>query len=164
MNIIVKDKSTGSYSEIPYPNIDNVELEGLTDQYNLYTITHEERPDINENIGYLVDDIQFTEKKDDDYPFLLKAVKGFKVITHSHEEIITRLNESIGQYIENNYPLWKQTRDQWRIINNDERADYYKSLFQWADRLRAERDSRENDYIQNNIFPSFEWEPKPEKQ
>lgn len=104
-------------------------------------------------------DIVLTEEIHEEYDHLLKAVKEWELVEYPQESIISKLDDSLGEHLDANYPVWKRTKHLRELETADEeRAAYIQSLFDWEDRCRTERDLRETEYLNNNVFPSFEWE------
>lgn len=160
-------------TECLYPRHDMGEVIGLPPNHEYYIIKQAERPVYNPDIEFLRPLEILSEDRDNEFLHLKICYRDYEIVPHRKEVIIRKLNDSVGEHIENELPLWKQIKYIQKKLklkekqnNSDdeiEELNYYNSLEEWADRCRIERDKREEDYLNNNIIPSFIWEGKPEK-
>ena len=117
----------------------------------------------------------FTEEINE-YSHIKNAYVEYEITDISNEEIIERLNISLGTYLDEVYPLWERAKHAgegsyilWNKTESDltteelTRKSYIDNMYNWITRCRKERDEREKNLIENNEFPSFEWEPRPQQ-
>jgi hypothetical protein len=121
-------------------------------------------------------DLQKTTEKFEGLDHLLIAYQNYTVNRFSNEQIITNLNNALGQHLDQ-IPTWKETKysqylfefilkiNSGESLSDDEqtRYDYYNSIIAWKRRCRDERDLREKNLIENNILPSLIFEEIPVK-
>ena len=154
--------STGVSIECDYPRGDKNKVIGDT-IHTYYFIKEIKKPTYDKNKSFLV------QNEDE---LVLGATyktnvcnRSWSVEDYPNEVIIQRLNDSLGSHLDFNYPIpirIKHIREKDKSITNQARKDYIESLQNWEDSCRTECDDREQQFIDNNISPSFEWESKPE--
>ena len=163
--------------EVNYPHIDIANpVAGLDGGIVYYYIDKLERPEIDFNKSYLKPTEVLTDKIHPEYSHLLVCERGYEVVDYPNETIIEKLNTAVGEWIESRMPLWKQSKYLGRYIGlkdlNKEglldqdrinEMNYYLSLWEWADKCRSDRDLREHEYINNDVFPSFVFDEMPPK-
>lgn len=176
MNVIKKYINSDKFEYTKYPRADMGKLVGSDPDLEYY-ILEDNPPVYDENIFKLKQGgVNFTNEDHEIYSALKKAVREYELIELSKDDTIKKLNDSLGQHIDSRYPYWKQvkhTAEATRLYvemgqNNwgeyeQLRFQYIMALANWARGLRQERDQREIEYRDNNIFPSFEWNEMPEK-
>lgn len=143
-----------------------------------YYFIEEIKPINTDSIRYYLkpNKVVLTEEKHPEYSHFLKAVKEWELVEFSQDLIIEKLNHSVGDWIESNFPIWKQTKYLSRFIyldmlkrdesiTEDQLTEmaYLNDLDNWVIKCRADRDLRESDFINNGVFPSFEWDLMPTK-
>lgn len=167
--MIVIKKEGDSIKEVKYPANDiKKPIVGLEKDIQYYWINETERPSFNPNKSRLSDEFVLTDDIHPEYKHLLVCNKIWKIIDFDAQIVIKKLNDSLGNHLDTEYLT------QTRIKHSDElngvygevtqeRIDYLMELKQWQKRCIDERDKRELDFLNNNIFPDFIWEPKPIK-
>lgn len=163
-------------TEYPNKSLKNAVL-GLSNLIKYFYIEEENEPEYNSNQSYLSSSYELTDVFHDTYTHLLIATKTYTVSDYDSDIIIEKLNTSVGDHIESALPLWKQNKYLSRYIYLKELLDsgeitddqisemqYLGDLDTWANECRAERDNREEEYLNNGTFPSFEWDEMPTRQ
>ena len=160
-------KINDEIKEVEYPHVDiSNSVAGLADGIAYYFIKQSERPIYDAQKSYLKPTEVLTDKKHAEYPHLLICERGWDVVDYCQQVIIQKLNASLGEHLDNVYPLWERQKhsDELLIGNPDtDRKAYIESLKTWEFTQRQERDNREANYLTNGIFPSFTWELRPAK-
>lgn len=160
-------KINDEIKEVEYPHMDiATPVVGLSQGILFYFIEQQERPVYDAFKSYLKPFENLTDKKHPEYSHLLLCERGWEVVDYSQQTIVQKLNASLGEHLDNEYPLWERQKhsDELLIGNPDaERKTYIESLKTWEFSQRQERDNRETEYLTNGVFPSFTWEPRPEK-
>lgn len=111
-------------------------------------------------------DTILTNEKHIDYPHLLKAIKNYELVEYSKDYVIDQLNKSLYDLLDIEYPIYVRQKHSDEIMftkPNEERVAYITSLKNWELGQRLEKEKRVFEYINNNTFPSFIWESKPQK-
>jgi len=177
MSYIVRDKQTLEFNVIKnYPRGDESKpIDGLEENLEIFKII-DVAPlfDINKQ-RLSIDGYLFTNEAYNEH---IKIAKLNYIISDiPPDEIIKKLNNSLGNHLDSNYPFWEQNKHSGKGLRyistlmqggtpTQEESSYINSkvivLADWARRCRDERDKREKNYLENNIFPSFEWEMRPE--
>ena len=178
MDFIIYNKVTKSIERITdkYPRKDISEpLEGAAD-YQLYVIDHTipAFDELKQTVKVLPNYALTTEKYLN-HSHILIATK-YQLIDKTKDEVIEALNDSLGKHLDTSYPFWEQNKHSGRALRyisslsmggtpTAEETNYINRkvvvLADWASRCRVERDNREKEYRDNDIFPSFEWEARP---
>lgn len=184
MIVLKVDNKTGKQETIKYPRHDlgPIELSGDAD-YSFYAIVEDTLPeDFNPEKSYYNRNIILTTDKYVDenlgqLDHILIARNTYVVIDYDQSEIIRKLSESVGLHIESNLPLWKQNKYLSRYIylsqllaNNTisesqiVEITWLGDLDTWSNQCRTLRDERENEYVNNGIFPDlYNWPEMPIK-
>ncbi len=172
---VIYDKETknGSIRE-EYLNKDISKPIDLDDNLEIYKVI-DVKPDYNVDSQRLKkDSYLYTDDLFEDYKHLKIANVNYIVEDIPQDEIIERLNNSLGAHLDNSYPLWERAKHSgignyilWNKTEGEltsvELATKAKidNTYAWITQCRAERDEREQNYKDNDIFPSFEWEERP---
>jgi hypothetical protein len=158
----------GKWEYCEYPRHDMQPVDSTIEGVQFYLVKEEERPEYDSARGSMKQkELVLTNETDNENPHFKIAVKGWEVVSFTQDQIIQRLNDSLGQHLDSNYPLWQRQKhtDELNMMHSSpERIAEISALKTWEFECRAERDKREQEYINTNQFPSFEWEPKPEKK
>lgn len=159
--------------EYPRAHIDEPII-GIEEGIIFCVIEEADAPTFNPDKSFLkvVYEMDFTPRAD--YPHLCTCVKRYDVIDYTQNTIIDKLNESyeeaqntvpqaerINNIADMMYYLYLQD---YGVLSAEQsiKMQYINSLDNWRIRLRLEREKRELEYLTDNIFPSFEWELKPQ--
>lgn len=175
MRVIYKTKLV--QREIDYPNADIakpieninkaklngkfVEISKDSDEWiDLYFIeeTFDVNPDQNKYDLIRQPDI-LTTKVHPTYSHLKICERKWILQEKSQQEIISRLNFELGNYLDSEYPVYKRDKDL-RLISFSKEKDANKlkliqDLDTWMDTCRSLRDARELNYVNNGVFPEF---------
>lgn len=169
---LIKDRKTGEIVErTNYPNKDiSKPLLGATvDVYKLVS----ESKEYNQMTHKLVNDgYEFTNEPYEGHEHIKIAKIKYSELQLSNEEIISKLNQSLGSFLDKNYPLWERAKHagEGNYINWDkdnltqeqlDRKAYIDSIYAWITRCRLDRDNKENELLTNGILPDFNWEKRP---
>lgn len=144
------------------------------DNNEIFVIVEEVRPDYDTNKSYLRKTITYTEDFQPGFYQVKVCRYDWKVVNHSKETVIQKLNESLGIYLDEQYPIWERIKHAGEgnyillaMIEGDitqdqlDRKTYIDTVYDWITQCRADRDIRENEFVNNDIFPSFEWTDRP---
>jgi len=157
-----------------YPRADISEpLEGVND-IQIYVII-DKKPNYNPDKSCLkIGKIELTTKVFEKYNHLLIANQLYDIVDFPKETVIDSLNESLGSHLDEQYPLWVRSKHagEGTIILQAQldgvatpeqliRKTFLISMYDWATKCRVDRDIREKEYKDNDIFPSFKWDNKP---
>lgn len=157
MKVIYKDAEIQREQE--YPNIDIlIPIIGLNEGIQFYFI--QENIIENPNPGrfnIVTKDLEFTNEVHPDYNHLLICKREMELIEKPQSEIIKRLNDDLGYYLDEVYPLWERNKhlSEFLFEATPERIEYITKLGKWITDCRNERQRREDDYLNENIFPEF---------
>ena len=165
MKVVKKNIETGDVFRTKYPRLDESEIAGLKSCYKYYMIIEEPRPQCNPNTHKL----EFVTRYEEKHPIFDHfgvATDTYDIVQLPNESIIANLNSSVGMFIDMHFPTWKQSKylSLLSIGCNTDTEAFIREMFDWANSLRTNRDNREKQLLENNILPSFEWEPKPERK
>jgi len=121
-----------------------------------------------------VGEIELTTEIYEGNEHILIANQLYEVINYTSEDVINKLNESLGTHLDENYPIWERVKhagegnyillsmiDGKLTKEQSDRKKYIDDVYDWITKCRADRDVRELDYIEKNKFPSFEWDVRP---
>jgi len=149
MKVIKRIKSTGQLIKTEYPAIWGTLVYKLDDNLEFFEIKQLPIPEFNSHQYTAVEKLTITENIGE---FLPICEVGFELIEKSKESVLNDFNTLFGNFIDENYPLWQRIKD---ISNPSENGAL--RLAKEAE-LRSNRDSMELDYIDNDIFPNFNFE------
>ncbi len=146
MIVIKYIKSTGAVQKVKYPGIWPNPLKGLDADIEYYEIQALEKPAYNPHQFDLVEQWNLSETKGE----LLNICEvSWQLQEKSQAEVISNFNHAFGSFIDSAYPLWQRIKDlNFQSIDGDLRKAQEASL-------RELREQRESDYINNQIFPDF---------
>lgn len=163
--------------EVNYPHIDiSKPVAGLQEGILYYFIEEKEKPVYNSEKSYLKPFENLTERIHDEFNHLLICERGFEVVDFPKEQIIEKLNLAVGDWIESRLPVWKQVKYISRFMYLDilkaegtateeqlREMSYLNDLDNWVIKCRNDRDLREKDLIENDVFPLFYFDEMPQK-
>jgi len=175
MKYIVFNKKTKEQKILEaYPRKDISEPLVGAEDIRMYVII-DKRPIFDENKSSLkIGEIELTSDVYENHKHLLIANQLYDIIDYPKEVIINKLNTSLGNYLDEQYPLWERAKhagegnyillDMIVGKNTTDQLDrklYIDSVYNWITKCRADRALREKEYLENDIFPSFEWDKRP---
>jgi len=163
MKVLRLNKKTGEKDVVTYPRADLKPVVDLSEDIEFYGIIKEAIPCFDYRTHEIKTIETFYEDAFEGRSHIKTLIKSHEIEQLSNERITQELNNSVGIHIDTNYPLWKQNKHALEIQIGTclDRINYITGLFSWAQRCRAERDNRENELVNNNKLPLFEWEQKP---
>ena len=174
MKVIYKDANLQVEKDYPAWDISEP-IKGLDESIQFYYIETEKPENPNHDKYDLIKkpDV-LTENVHPDYSHLKICERVYELVEKSKDEIINRLNTELGIYLDSNYlPAIrdKHVRELYRLNESTlltseqiERRDYLLSLDNWLNECRIERQRREDEYLNNDIFPDFfNYPQKPQK-
>lgn len=160
MKVLKVNTETNKRELVPYPRTDLKPAIGLDANIDYYGIVEGEKPTINHNTHYLKIVEVFSDEPYQEMTHIKTYMKKYESHQLSNGQIINNLNNSLGNHLDSGFPLWKQIKYLKELANGitPERKAEIQPYFDWQNRCRAERDLRENELINNNELPSFDWE------
>lgn len=167
LRVITAEDGTTTKEVVNYPASDlSIEISGLDGSIVFYYINEETAPDYDSNIQYLVASYELTTDYSEDYPNLLIANKTYIATYYDNDTIITALNNNLGEFLDDNYPVWQRNKHLWELNNDsditDDRKTYIESLFSWLETCRGARDAAETALTENGTYPTFDsWDSMP---
>ena len=132
-----------------YIRADKTPIIGLDSSIEYYEIKVMPYPDnYDPNKHNISEVLTLTENKGE---FLKICLAEWQLTEKPQAEVLKNFNTSFGIFIDAAYPLWQRVKDY--SIKTDE------GLLRQAQEkaLRDERQQREDDYINKNIFPNFKF-------
>jgi hypothetical protein len=184
MKVIYKDKF--QIVEKEYPNVDitkpinglnQIKVDGImipldsksNDRIEYYYInetkTDNENPEKFDLIK-LADEL--TNKQHDILTHLKVCNRKWVLVEKPKEQIIQKLNDELGIYLDSIYPIWERTKHNaegsYIILSiiqktaspeNLERKKYLEEMLNWVTECRQIRQQREIDYLEFGKFPEF---------
>jgi len=164
--MIVRKYQNGKDWDWEYPRADIKEpVQQLEEGIVFCFIEETEKPEYNPEKSYLKPVNRLDLSPNKTYPHLGTCYREWEIVDFPAETIVQRLNDTMGEHLDANYPqpVRLKHNEELQFRNpSTERIDKIMKLKEWEWRIRDEKDKRELDFINNNIFPSFEWEEKPE--
>lgn len=139
----------------------------LDDGLQYYFIENDAISNPNHNQYYIErGSIELTDEEHPDYPHILKAVQTYSLVEYSSVVVLAELKRSFGEWVDNEYLPQTRTKHSDELAGiygevSEERTLYIKSCKSWYYNLIIEYNNRVENYTNNNVFPSFEWESKP---
>lgn len=108
-----------------------------------------------------------TDKIHPEYKHLKICERTWELVEKPESEIIQRLNDELGLYLDEQYPAWerdKHVRKELFSKSNHEDKAYIKALDSWMDECRALRDIKQAEYLSGYWDFDFKtWIAKPLK-
>lgn len=150
MIALLHNKTTQETDKKEYPTKWGSVVPKLDYDLEWYELNYNAVPDgYNQNKHDLVELIELTEQLGE---FLKVAVVSYSLVEKTQAVVLENFNNSFGAFIDTAYPVEIRLKDR-----------YYPSVkgalrIEKETALREDRENRESDYLNNNIFPSFEWE------
>lgn len=151
MKFVKHDKKTDLFSITSYPRIDFAPIEGLNPNIEYYVLNEYNKTDIDTNYFDISVSFLSTEKPHPVYSHLKICDEIITTTRKSNEEIIEAMNYTFGKFMDENYPIAIRVKD---INFPNEKTTERRAK---ESTLRTERENRENDLINTNILPSFDW-------
>lgn len=138
-----------------------------------YLTVEDIKPEYNPKTQYLSSTETLTDNIHPKYPHLLINQKSWVVENFPTENIINELNDSLGIWLDEEYPVWKRIKHMNRLItlntiSNLSEAEvneknYIEALQNWEQSCRNVRDIREQEFLTNGTFPLLTWDNQPTK-
>lgn len=158
----------GEIKEVDYPHVDiSKPVVGLDKAIKYYFIEQADKPAFDADKSYLKPTQTLSTDVHPKYKHLLICYRGYEIIDYTQAAIIQKLNDSLGNHLDNEYPLWERQKHSDELAFGSpttERKAYIESLKTWEFAQREERDNRESEYITNGVFPDLHnWESRPPK-
>jgi hypothetical protein len=188
---VIKNKHTGYTkftNDYPGEDISKMPHGFESDKFDLYVLI-DEKPDHSELQQLIETGTIYTEKYHHELSHLKICYRQYDVIDIDKNKIINQLNTAFGDYIDNQYPVWKRLKhndeldslqrslfdrakssiisifssnETYLLEEEKKRRDYINNMNLWLQRCRDERDFREKELIENNKYPDMiNWEAVP---
>lgn len=173
---LIRNEKTGEVvKKEKYPARDEDRpVVGLGEDLTIYKLK-DVKPLHNDNVEFLFNKgYLFTEET---YNAFIKIAKiDYEVVACLENEVVEKLNLSLGAHLDSLYPFWEQNKHSGKAIRyihtllaggtpDQTDTDYITSkvlvLADWAKRCRDARDLKEKEFIKRGKVPAFEWEPRP---
>jgi len=147
MRVIKHIKSTGEKIKQEYPAIWPTPIYRLDSNLEFYEIQIMPYPEnYNPNQHNAVEILTLTETQGE----LLKiCLIEWDLQEKPQSEVLTNFNNSFGTFIDDAYPLWKRIKDFSQPTDEGTIRQAQEAS------LREERQAREDAYLNENIFPNF---------
>jgi hypothetical protein len=166
---LIRDKKTKEVKErYGYPNSDpSKELTGFDyDNYDLFVVVENEKPIIDENKEFSELVEKFSLKKSGKYARTRIFERSWEIKQLPTQTVRNKLNKSLGEHLDSEYPEWKRQKHSDELNGvfgeiTEERKRYIQNCKNWEKSCREERRKRDEEFLTNEVFPSFEWEPRP---
>ena len=174
MKYIIRNTETLEYNELKsYPAKDESKpLHGLDEDLEIFKIVDElpeydkDRQRISKDGYIFTDELYNSHLKIANINYLIAEI--------SQDEIVGKLTTSLGTHLDEQYPMWERIKHSGEgnyIVETQitkeltqaqiDRRTYIDSVYKWTVKCRDDRDLREKELIDNNTFPSFEWDDRP---
>lgn len=167
MEVIKLNKLTGEKRRANYPAIWPNKIIGLDENLEFFEIEQQSKPSYNP-IQYELKEIVTID---------VKAVISYEKTKKSDTHIILALNDSVGKWIDSNYPLWEQNKHTGKVlryfnlINSGKTPtvqelryiDYIQLCADWATECRDLRDEYQSIIENGEDLPIITWPIKPIK-
>lgn len=159
----VIDLETGDKSKINYPRKDLAPLRAMgRDMGRLTKQFYFIEDEIPKNFNPIYQTLKKTEEFTDELYQNKLHIKICKVkneiVKLSQDEIIINLNNDLGFYLDNEYPIWEREKHNSQLLyfqytkkeddldeEDEDIINYILSTFEWAEECRALRAKYEND-------------------
>lgn len=180
MEFIITNKNNKilkSWRKYPGKDIKEAPNGFMHNNFNIYIVI-DEIPEYNtdfQNIKKL-DGYKFTEDTYHGNRHIKICNPIYEVTNKSSYQIIRVLNDSLGQFLDSEYPLWERAKHAgegcyilWNKTEEElteeelKRKEYIDSTYKWITSCREERDRREIEFLTNDVLPSLDWESRPRK-
>jgi len=175
MNIILYNKITKERIFKKYPRNDLEPIVGLSDDIIVYYVIESDKPNYDNRTHSLKFNEIWSDDIYEDKEHIKICYKNYYLSQLPNEIIIENLNNSVGDWIDNNYPLWEQNKHTGQILRLrlqkeksewDEfdiaRYEWIINTADWVRSCRLKRDLYEYE-LMNNIIPDFIWDNRPDK-
>jgi len=173
MDFIFYNTKTGVGVTKKYPRNDLEPIIGLSDDIKIYLILEERIPSYDQNRYFIKKNESYTDEIYENHEHIFIYRISWELIEFPKQKIINKLNDSLGNFLDSQYPMWERTKHLMEYMElqnkknglNDEemqRLEMIGYLNNWMNQCRAERDNKEKEFITNNIFPDlYDWEIRP---
>lgn len=177
MKFIIKDNKGKTVKELNnYPNINmGDKLVGFDyDKFIIYVIVEDNRPAYDPDKEFLQKNEECTDIIYPGSHQIKMCFHRWEVLKHQQSVIIEKLNASLGNHLDEQYPIWERAKHAgegtyilWDKSENKitqaqlDRKAYIDSVYAWITKCRTDRDKKETEFINKKIFPSFEWTDRP---
>jgi hypothetical protein len=137
-----------------------VDIDSLDESYQQLYFIQEIMPE-NTNIHRYdcvrQEDI-LTDNFHPEYKHLKICMREWKLVEKSKEVVIDNLNQLYGQYLDCQYPQPVRISHILELQSgtSESRKQYIESLQSWLLECKADREKRISEYLENNLFPSFD--------
>jgi len=149
MEVIQYNKITGKYITEEYPRIDTKPVINLAEELEYFEIVKEVEPSYNINEYTIHINTILTEQKSSKFPALKVAIIEYELQLIPKNEVISNFNNAFGTFIDSAYPIWQRVKDLTASTNEGTIRQAQEAS------LRETRQERELLYINDNIFPDF---------
>lgn len=177
MKVLLYNKLTKEKREIEYPRQDLNPVLGDAIGNEYFFIEETSLPeDYNSIVHNIVPSIEFTEECLETSQHIKKAKKVYTIEARQDREISSTLDNSVGNWIEAHYPVWKQVKYISRYIylsqlvslglateNINKEIRFLNDLDSWYNECRQLRDTKMKGWELDKEIPRLEW-PKPPKK
>ena len=163
MKVLRLDKNTGDKKIVVYPRQDLKPIIGLDENITYYGIIEESRPVHDYRTHSLKTVETFNDDAFEELLHIKTYTKSYSIEQLPNETIISNLNNSVGNHLDSSFPMWKQIKYLKELANGitDERKAEVQPFFDWQNKCREERDLKEDELLNDNKLPSFDWEVMP---
>jgi len=150
MEVIKHIKSTGEKIKQEYPAIWPTPIYRLDKDLEFYEIQTLPKPaEYNSEKHNIAEIWTLTENIGE---FLKVCLIEWQLTDKPQSEVLTNFNNAFGAFIDNAYPLWQRVKD---VSHTTDEGTIRQA--QEAS-LREERQAREDVYLNENIFPNFNFQ------
>lgn len=162
MKVLFKNIETDEVWEGNYPRKDISEpVQGLSKDIEIYYI-NETKEDLINSLKY-----KLVKQKDNlsndnhnEYKHLKLCNRNWIRVEKTKEEVISNLNSTLYNILDREYPLIERIKDSDEMIYgnpDNDKENIIRTKKKWEQDLRTLNRQRIKDYIENDIFPSFEF-------
>lgn len=171
MRVIRRNTLTGETSQMQYPREDMQPLLGYPIEYVFYSISDDKFTGVLDTRTHqLISSGEFTEDRDPRYNHLFIYRVTYSVERLPIDYILLNLDNSVGNHIEGNFPVWKQLKYlhkqvklKSKSLTQEEAKEYLyiTDLLEWCNVVRLERDNMATELELWGILPTFNFTPMP---
>lgn len=147
MKVIKHVKSTGEKSKVEYPAIWGEPVYRLDEDityYEIQILPYPENYDVHKH-----ELIEVCTITDNIGTFLNVCLIEWQLVDKPQSSVLEDFNNVFGAFIDVSYPMWRRVKD----ISFPSESGTLRQEQELA--LRQERQNREDNYVNNNIFPDF---------
>lgn len=167
---------TSEKRKVKYPRNDYNPIYNIDSNIKYYAIVESEKPLHDSRTHRLVVHEDVIDEAWDGHDHIGVYNISYSVEQLPNDVIIQNLKDSVGQYIDEQYPYWEQNKHQAQIfrllfevgeanwdIYDQARFNWIHNLGNWARAQRNLRDQMEYELVEMGTLPDFIWEDRPEK-